>query len=386
MKIALVSPYDFAYPGGVVNHISCLERQLTMLGHQVRIIAPASKAVYTYGERFIHIGTPRPVPASGSIARVTVSVRLASQIHAAFDREQFDICHLHEPLMPTLCTTTLRLKRVPMVGTFHACGGKPWYNFSTPLGVMYLKRWFKKLDGHIAVSPVARQFIQSYFPAGYEIIPNGIDASHFSPDAPPLEEFDDGKLNILFVGRMEKRKGVNYLLEAYNILKRKLPETRLIIVGPGLRLRRKYQKYVDDNGLRDVAFVGYANYADLPRYYAVADIACFPATNSESFGIVLLEAMASGKSIVATDIEGYAGVITPGDEGLLVPPRDAATLASSLITLLQDEPLRRRMGAAGRQKALQYDWCHVAQRVLNHYNRVLDGNLLDERQLECAVP
>ena len=110
MKIALVSPYDFAYPGGVVNHISCLEQQFTRMGHEVKIIAPASKAMYTLGDRFIRIGTPRPIPVSGSIARVTVSVRLESQIKEVFDREKFDICHLHEPLMPTLCTTTLQLE------------------------------------------------------------------------------------------------------------------------------------------------------------------------------------------------------------------------------------------------------------------------------------
>ena len=111
MKIALVSPYDFAYPGGVVNHISCLEQQFTRLGHEVKIIAPASKAVHTLGDRFIRIGTPRPIPVSGSIARVTISVRLESQVQEVFAREKFDICHLHEPLMPTLCTTILRIAR-----------------------------------------------------------------------------------------------------------------------------------------------------------------------------------------------------------------------------------------------------------------------------------
>ena len=115
MKIALVSPYDFAHPGGVVNHISCLEKQFTRLGHEVKIIAPASKAMHTLGDRFIRIGTPRPIPVSGSIARITLSLRIEHNIKEVFAREKFDICHLHEPLMPTLCTTTLRLKRCPMV-------------------------------------------------------------------------------------------------------------------------------------------------------------------------------------------------------------------------------------------------------------------------------
>ena len=164
MKIALVSPYDFASPGGVVSHISCLEQQFTRLGHEVKIIAPASKAIYTLGDRFIRIGTPRPIPVSGSIARITLSLWLDHKIKEVFEREKFDICHLHEPLMPTLCTTVLRIKKAPMVGTFHASGGKPWYTMFSPLGKWYLNRWFRKLDGRIAVSQVAHDYVNEVFP------------------------------------------------------------------------------------------------------------------------------------------------------------------------------------------------------------------------------
>ncbi|GAI26690.1 unnamed protein product, partial [marine sediment metagenome] len=130
MKIALVSPYDFAYPGGVTNHISCLERYLTLMGHEVKVIAPASKAIASFGDRFIPIGKPRPVPASGSICRVTISIRLSSSIKAVLDAEKFDIIHLHEPLMPMLCTTVLRLSQTANVGTFHAHGARLLgYNF-----------------------------------------------------------------------------------------------------------------------------------------------------------------------------------------------------------------------------------------------------------------
>src|SRR4030043_504795 len=168
MKIALVSPYDFASPGGVVSHISCLEQQFTRLGHEVKIIAPASQAVYTIGDRFIRIGTPRPMPVSGSIARITISLWLDSKIKEVFEREKFDICHLHEPLMPTLCTTVLRLKKAPMVGTFHASGGKPWYNMFSPIAKGYLNRWFRKLDGRVAVSQVALSYVHNCYPADYE--------------------------------------------------------------------------------------------------------------------------------------------------------------------------------------------------------------------------
>jgi phosphatidylinositol alpha-mannosyltransferase len=387
MKIALVSPYDFAYPGGVVNHISCLEQQFTRMGHEVKIIAPASKAVHTLGDRFIRIGTPRPIPVSGSIARVTVSVRLESQINEVFEREKFDICHLHEPLMPTLCTTTLRLKRTPMVGTFHASGARPWYTWCTPLGKWYLKRWFRKLDGRIAVSPTALGYVNSFFPAEYTIIPNGIDTQHFNPNVPPIDISTDGKFNILFVGRMEKRKGFNYLLKAYKQVKREIPNCRLIAVGPGTRLRNKYEKQVRRSGFDDVVFTGYTTYSDLPRYYQTADVVCFPATGRESFGIVLLEAMAVGKPIIASNIEGYSRVLTHGVEGLSVPPKNTKKLAEALITLLTDEPLRQKMGSQGRPKALAYDWAHVAQRVLDFYLETLSKTIPKEAIPEAeALP
>ena len=372
MKIALVSPYDFAYPGGVCNHISCLERHFTRMGHEVKIVAPASEAVSTFGDRFIPVGKPRPVPVSGSIARITLSPWLSSRIKAILDREKFDICHLHEPLMPMLCTTVLRLSHTPTVGTFHASGGKPWYSFGTPIGKLLLKKWFRKLDGKIAVSEPAMAYVRKYFPGDYTIIPNGIDSKHFSPSASPIDEFADGKLNILFVGRLEKRKGLNYLLKAYKQVKQEIPNSRLIIVGPGTRLRHKYEKQVIRKGLKDVVFIGYASYRELPRYYKTADIICSPATGRESFGIVLLEAMAVGKPIIASDIEGYTSVMTHGAEGLLVPPKNAGKLAEALVSLMTDEPLRQQMGANGRVKALEYDWEHIARRILNYYLSVLN--------------
>lgn len=373
MKIALVSPYDFAYPGGVVNHISCLERNLTRMGHEVKIIAPASEAVSTFGDRFIPVGKPRSVPVSGSIARITLSPWLSSRIKAILEREKFDICHLHEPLMPMLCTTVLRLSQAANVGTFHALGGKPGYDFGKPISTFFLKRWFGKLNGKIAVSKSAMEFASKYFPGDYNIIPNGVDLEHFSPEVSPIDQFVDDKLNILFVSRLEKRKGLNYLLEAFKQVKGEIPNSRLIIVGPGTRLRHKYEKWVRRNGVKDVVFVGYVSYDELPRYYKIADIFCVPATGRESFGIILLEAMAVGKPIVATNIEGYAGLVADGVEGLLVPPKNKEQLAQALISLATDDSLRQEIGARGRIKALEYGWEHIAQRVSNYYLRVISG-------------
>ncbi|GAH20076.1 unnamed protein product, partial [marine sediment metagenome] len=261
------------------------------------------------------------------------------------------------------------------IGTFHASHGsflgRPGYNFAKPIGKWILRRWFRKLDGKIAVSQPAREFAYEHFKGYYNIIPNGVDLDHFSPDVSPIDEFCDGKANILFVGRLEKRKGLNYLLEAFEQVKQEIPDSRLIIVGPGTRLRRKYEKQVMRSGLKDVVFAGLVSYDELPRYYKTADVFCAPATGRESFGIVLLEAMAAGKPIVASNIEGYASVVTHGVDGLLVPPEDKEMLAQTLISLLTDQSLRQEMGAKGRVKALEYSWEHIAQNVLDYYVRVL---------------
>ena len=371
MKIALVSPYDFVYPGGVNVHVSSLERHFTRMGHGVKIIAPASGSVSGLGDKFIRIGTPIPIPVGGTICRLTLSLRLGPTIKTVLKKENFDIIHLHEPFMPMLCSAVLRFSNTANVATFHAFGGKPGSKFGRPISTIMVKRRLHKLDGKIAVSKAAMQFASKYVPGYYNIIPNGVDVEHFSPDVSPIDEFCDGKLNILFVGRLEKQKGVNYLIKAYGLIKQEIPNSRLIVVGPGVRLRRKYEKQVNRDKLEDVIFVGGKSQDELPRYYKTADVFCAPATDLESFGIVLLEAMAVGKPVVATNIEGYNSVVAHGDDGLLVPPRDDQGLAQALISLLTDESLRQQMGARGRLKAEQYDWKLVAQRVMDYYVRVL---------------
>jgi phosphatidylinositol alpha-mannosyltransferase len=388
VKIALVSPYDFAYPGGVCVHISCLEHHFTRMGHDVRVIAPASKVVSGFGDRFIPIGRPRPIPSSGSIARVTISLWLSSKIKEVLEREKFDVIHLHEPLMPMLCTTVLRFSQTANIGTFHASHGRPGYNMAKPFGKWMLKKWFRKIHGKIAVSKPAVDFAHEHFPGYYNIIPNGVDLDCFSPNVSPIDKFCDGKLNILFVGRLEKRKGLQYLLEAFAQVKQEIPNCRLIVVGPGTRLRHKYEKQVARSGLKDVVFIGFVDYNELPRYYKTADVFCAPATGRESFGIILLEAMAVGKPIVASNIEGYASVIDNGVDGLLVPPADAGALAQTLISLLNDGALCQEMGVKGKAKALEHSWEYIARDVLDYYARVLGEPPWNKKfpEFKAAVP
>lgn len=248
--------------------------------------------------------------------------------------------------------------------------------------------WSNRLDGRIAVSKPAQDFIRRYFPGEYSIIPNGIDVEHFGADGPPVDAFKDGKLNILFVGRLENRKGLGYLLQAFSQVKKERPDTRLIVVGPGVRLRRKYDRLIDKLGLEDVVFTGYVPYSDLPMYYRTADIFCAPATGKESFGIVLLEGMAAGKPIVASNIEGYSSVVDDGEEGLLVPPKDGTSLARALLELLGDASRREEMGAKGRAKAQGYGWGRVARMVQSYYLEVMassgKGNVTELAEVRAA--
>ncbi|SUZ48065.1 uncharacterized protein METZ01_LOCUS919, partial [marine metagenome] len=370
VKIAMVSPYDFTWPGGVTAHVVQLARELGRSGHEVQVLAPHSPSrEFQDADLLVPLGRSVPLPSGGSIARVSLSWWLYPKVRALLAREQFDIIHLHEPMAPILPLCVLEFSHSVNVGTFHASYARQHlYRFTSPI----IKRWQQKLHGNIAVSPAARRYVNNTFPGDYEIIPNGIDFKHFSANVAPLPQYLDGKLNILFVGRLEKRKGLQYLLEAYSKLRWEIPNTRLIVVGPGNPDKESY-RILSSHNLQDVDFVGRVSYDDLPRYYASADIFCSPATGAESFGIVLLEAMSAGKPVVASDIEGYRGVVTEGEHGLLVPKKDSNALADALGRLARDPELRSKLGSQGKRSAENYRWEVVAGQVEKYYNTCLQA-------------
>jgi len=234
-----------------------------------------------------------------------------------------------------------------------------------------LRGAFRRLDGKIAVSPAAMRLVQPHFPGYYNIIPNGVDVERFAAPRPPLPEFDDGKVNILFVGRLEKRKGLRYLLRAFAAVKGRHPGTRLIVVGAyDERQRRGYERWVRDSDLRDVVFAGYAPLDQLPRYHHSSHIFCAPNTGNESQGIVLLEAMAAGLPVVASNIDGFANVLTEGVEGTLVRPKDSEALAAALEALVAEPGLRAAMGARAQERAQYFSWERISRRVLSYYERL----------------
>ncbi|HEX7736130.1 MAG TPA: glycosyltransferase family 4 protein [Ktedonobacteraceae bacterium] len=376
MKIGLVSPYDWSYPGGVRDHVWHLANEFIAQGHDVRILAPASGPRRKIPEKYVYkIGWTTPIPANGSIARVAAfDPALALRLRRVLQRENFDILHIHEPLVPGLSLAALRSSQTVTVGTFHASSEvslTSTFNLAYASLVPLLRPMLRHLDGRIAVSSATYAFITHYFPADYRIIPNGVKLDHARQPAEPFPRLMDGKQNILFVGRFEKRKGAKYLLRAIPAIRERYPNTRFIFVGDG-RLRAGFQRFVERRGWHDVVFTGYVTSEDKARYFASAHVFCAPATGGESLGIVLLEAMAAGKPIVASNISGYATVITHGINGLLTPPRSSADLAKAIGQLLKYEPLRQRLSQAGRLKAQEYAWPHVATQVLDYYAELIN--------------
>src|SRR6476659_6954769 len=226
-----------------------------------------------------------------------------------------------------------------------------------------------RLHGRIAVSGAAKHFIDRYFPGEYKVIPNGVDVERFRR-AVPLARWQDGTRNILFVGRFEPRKGLLELLKAYRILRKTGCECRLLIVGSGPQ-DREMRRYLATRKLGGVEFLRRVSDDEREALFKTADVYCSPATGRESFGIVLLEAMAAGTAIVASDIHGYKGVVRRGREGLLVPPNEPKAIAAAIARLLRDDELRSAMGAAGRERAEEFSWERVTAKVDAYYGFVI---------------
>lgn len=368
MRIALVTPYDYPYPGGVTEHIRHLDREFRLRGHETRIIAPSSQEQSAAEANVIQVSRDvLSIPFNGSTARIALSPRIQQRVEEILSDEQFDVIHVHEPEAPLVNWSVLNASRAVNVGTFHAfTENKRLYRNVQP----FIEWVWLELDGRIFVSPALRDAWQPYIFGETRLIPNGIDTRRFAdPDVLPIAEFDDGRPNILFVGRLEPRKGFPHLLKAYPEIKRAHPTARLLVVGA---FTQEEIAPLAQEGLKDVHWIGRVSNQDLARYYRTATVFCAPSTGGESFGIVLLEGMAAGLPVVASGIAGYRSVMQDGVQGRLVPPGDESALAEALIGLLRDPVRRTQMAAHGRETAAQYDWSVVAPRVLDYYQELLE--------------
>ncbi len=374
MRIAYVSPYDWAVPGGVNRHIEVLADLMTAVGHEVTIIAPSSAPVNTPNVQVV--ADTVSLPASGSQVRIAVDPRVKRRLDNIFLDNQFDIVHLHEPFMPVIPLLALRSSqrhtpRASNVATFHATreNGSPLYQ----VGKYFLTRMFGALDGRIAVSQTAQKYIQRYFDGSIRIIPNGIDITHWDDVTldPIASLLEDKKINILYVGRAEKRKGLGVLLQAFESICTQRDDLRLIVVGPDSTNRRRYYEGMSNLLAGSTIWVTNPDYTELPRYHRSCDIFVSPATGNESQGYVLLEAMAAGLPIVASDISGYSHVVRHGKEGLLVPPNDSAELGRAIIQMADDPSLRKSLANCGEERVKDYSWPVISAELIDYYRELI---------------
>jgi phosphatidyl-myo-inositol alpha-mannosyltransferase len=366
VKIGLVCPYIYPASGGVAQHVQYLYHGLRQRGHDVRILTASHGPQRASEGDIIRLGVGVSVPINASVGTLTFSPRYLTQIDDMLERERFDILHFHEPFVPFLSLFLLRESTSVNIATFHAYAGfSPSYEF----GSRALRAYAARLHGRIAVSAAARHFIDRFFPGDYKVIPNGVDVARFA-SAVPIARWQDGTPNVLFVGRHEPRKGLLDLLKAHRILRKTGSQSRLLIVGSGPQ-EREARRYVATRGLQEVEFLGRVTDAEKAQLFRTADVYASPATGGESFGIVLLEAMAAGTPIVASDIHGYKGVVRRGREGLLVPPREPRELAIAIGRLLREPALREQMGAAGQARAEEFSWPRVTAKVEDYYGFVI---------------
>lgn len=362
MRIALVCPYDWSRPGGVRGHVEDLAAWLGA-DHEVRVFAPAGGRAPAGVEP---VGYPVGVRYNRSVAPLALSPGAGRRVVRALRAFEPDLVHVHEPIAPFVSLAAAAFGPRPVVGTFHVWSDRArLYRTVAPAA----RRVVARLDARVAVSPAARDYAASALrlPAGsFRVVPNAIDVERFA-GAEPLDELADPERPLLlFVGRLEPRKGLDVTVRAFLRLRSSLPQVRLCVVGEGPE-RERCQAMVPPALRPDALFVGRVSHSDLPRYHASADVFVSPATGGESFGVVLLEAMAAGLPVVASDIPGYRTVLADGRQGRLVPPMNAFALADTLATLLGNARLRRAMAREGVATAAGYAWPVVGAQLLDVY-------------------
>ncbi|MFA6033515.1 MAG: glycosyltransferase family 4 protein [Myxococcota bacterium] len=345
------------------------------LGHTVRVITSNIKVLSDdphFSDRVPveRLGVGVPIHQNGSVARITIAPRLGKRLEEILARERFDVLHIHSPLTPTLPILSLTRSTTTTVGTFHTnFNGSPFFTVFNAMCQKYLER----LDGLIAVSKTAIGALDRYFKAEYRIIPNGIDLSLFRPDIGRLPEFDDGRFNLLWVGRMEPRNGLDRMIKAFSLACASRDDLRLIAVGDG-PLRATYESMVPSRLKPIVHFTGFVN-SGRPAIYSSCDALCVPATIS-SFGITLLEGMAAAKPIIASNIDGFSDVMTADVEGLFVDTSEPAAFRDAILRLASDRELSSKLGLAGLKTAQRYAWRNVTCEILDYYRVAMERHKL----------
>jgi phosphatidylinositol alpha-mannosyltransferase len=365
-KIALISWHSFLKPGGVKTHILGLHKEFKKRKIKSKIIVPRRKLDENYGKDVILLGTSFSIPFGGGKSDVCINFNPPA-IEKLLSKEKFNILHFHNFGFPASFQILQKSLNTLNILTFHSDIGRSEFLKEFPIFLYILERVVEaKIDGIIGVSPVALNVFEKC-DVPKVVIPNGIDIERFNRKVPKIKKFKDGKINILFVGRIEERKGLIYLLRAYKILQKKFKNLRLIIIGEG-ELKENCKLFAKSNGLKEVYFEGEKMGKELVSYYATADVFCAPSIYGESFGIVLLEAMACQLPVVAFANRGYKTLLAGKiGEILLAKPRSYKDLAQKLEILIKNKNLRIQLGKWGKKEAKKYAWPKIADKILDFY-------------------
>lgn len=387
MRIGIVCPYQWDIPGGVQSHVRDLAETLIALGHQVSVLAPGDDDSPDLPDYVVAAGKTVPIPYNGSVARLQFGLVSATRVRRWLKQGSFDVVHVHEPAPPSLSLLTVLLADVPLVATFHAAAGRSRF---LSMFDSVVQAVLERLSGRIAVSQAARKLIVEHLGGDAVVIPNGVSVAHFA-DAEPLPGYPRSQLlggTIGFIGRYdEPRKGMAILLQALEKLVQTRPGIQLLVGGKGDE--KQFLEQLPESVRDNVSLLGLLSEADKAGLLRSVDVYVAPNTGGESFGIILLEAMAARAPIVASDLQAFRRVLA-GDEapaeraaegahpggrdawelvrsGVLFGNQDVAGLAAALDLVLGDDALRVRLARAGAEAVRPYDWSVVAAQVVRVY-------------------
>ncbi len=367
MRIGMVCPYSFDVYGGVQAHVLQLAEVMRARGHEVSVLAPVSPHT-SLPDYVVSAGKAVPIPYNGSVARLRFGPATHRKVKKWLVEGDFDVLHLHEPNAPSLSMLALNIAEGPIVTTFHTSTTK-----SLTLTVFQgiLRPMHEKIVGRIAVSDLARRWQMEALGTDAVEIPNGVDVASFA-SAPRLDGYPRPGKTVLFLGRYdEPRKGMSVLLDALPRVVGRFPDVELLVVGRGDedQLRAQAGELV-----KHLRFLGQVDDAGKTSAMRSADVYCAPNTGGESFGIVLVEAMAAGTPVVASDLDAFRRVLRDGECGRLVPIEppelQGAALANALIEVLENDELRESYVAAGSAAVRRYDWSVVASEIMRVYETV----------------
>ena len=375
MRIGLVCPYSWDIPGGVQAHVRDLAEKLLGLGHHVSVLAPGDEDTPGRPPYVVAAGKAVPIPYNGSVARLQFGLVSAARVRRWLRDGEFDVVHVHEPAPPSLSLLACIIHDGPLVATFHMSTLRSRFlsMFDT-----VLQPFLEKISGKIAVSPAARKVIVEHLGGDAVVIPNGVALERFATASPlagypvpgHVEHPDGGTIG--FIGRYdEPRKGMDVLAAAVGMLAPQRPDLRLLVAGRG-----DADEFLDALPAEVAArldMLGQVDEADKARMLASCDVYCAPNTGGESFGVILLEAMAAGTPVVASDLDAFRRVLDGGRAGRLYPTGDAAALAVALSEVLDDAQLRADLVAAGSRAVQPYDWSVIVEQVLRVYDLAIAG-------------